>query len=415
MSTISNVDISDENYNENISENLPLISTPKPTELVGHPCFSVFSDISDACSDYDTDNDIKSKSRTVNSETATNDDNNNEIKATNNIATDKSYRTESLISENVENIGNDPVPSSSLNHRPYEVHDSQVFNLFDVNKLEDSTSFTHLFTNRSSAYYGPHPYCYGSTTHKPRDFSENSYLQKILNYAEVAYPTLKFNSAMINKYDSGKYHIPYHSDNENDIEEHSLILTISLGETRTLQFKEVGESCWSESVGLCHGDSLLMSKDSQKYFKHGIPQESTSSKRLSITLRLITPKILYIPKEMGTQTVSGDDYVQRNIPVSGRYQPDESKLIASPTTTRGIHTPHDKRVFSQCDGYQATEPIFSPHTPSTSRTVDTLYISSSMFRYMNATKLSTKQQKADVLFLSWGRCLSNDASSFSRP
>ena len=35
---------------------------------------------------------------------------------------------------------------------------------------------------------------------------------------------------------------------------------------------------------------------------------------------------------MGTQTVSGDDNVQRNIPVSGRYQPDESKLIASLTT-----------------------------------------------------------------------------------
>ena len=101
---------------------------------------------------------------------------------------------------------------------------------------------------------------------------------------------------------------------------------------------------------------------------------------------------------MGTRTVSGDDNVLRNIPVSERYQPDESKLIASPTTTRGIHIPHDKSVFSQCNGYQATEPIFSPHTPSTSRTVDTLYISSSMFRYMNATKLSTKQQKADVLF-----------------
>ena len=98
-----------------------------------------FSDISDACSDYDTDNDIESKSRTVNSETATIDDNNNEITAISNIATDKSYRTESLISENVDNIGNGLVPSSSLNHRPYEVHDSQVFNLFDVNKLEDST------------------------------------------------------------------------------------------------------------------------------------------------------------------------------------------------------------------------------------------------------------------------------------
>ena len=83
---------------------------------------------------------------------------------------------------------------------------------------------------------------------------------------------------------------PPHSDNEDDLKENSLILTISLGETRTLQFKEVGESCWSESVGFCHEDCLLMSKDSQKYFKHGIPQESTSRKRFSITLRLITPR-----------------------------------------------------------------------------------------------------------------------------
>ena len=81
-----------------------------------------------------------------------------------------------------------------------------------------------------------------------------------------------------------------------------------------------------------------MSKNSQKYFKHGIPQESTSKKRLSITLslRLITPRI-YIPNEMGTQTVSGDDNVRKNIPVSERYQPYKSKLIASLTTTRGIH------------------------------------------------------------------------------
>ena len=112
-----------------------------------------------------------------------------------------------------------------------------------------------MFTNRSSAYYGPHPYCYGSTTHKPRDFSENSYLQKILNYAEVAYPTLKFNSDMINKYDSGKYHIPYHSDNEDDIEENSLILTISLGETRTHHY--TSSKKWEKAAGVNQWDCVM--------------------------------------------------------------------------------------------------------------------------------------------------------------
>ena len=52
---------------------------------------------------------------------------------------------------------------------------------------------------------------------------------------------------------------------------------------------------------------------------------------------------------------------------------------------RGIHIPHKKRLFPQCDGYQATEP-------------NTLYTSSFMSCYMNATKLRTQQQKADVLF-----------------
>ena len=47
LSTISNVDISDENYNENISENLPLISTPGGGStsfylILPHPNFAFF-------------------------------------------------------------------------------------------------------------------------------------------------------------------------------------------------------------------------------------------------------------------------------------------------------------------------------------------------------------------------------------
>ena len=47
-----------------------------------------------------------------------------------------------------------------------------------------------------------------------------------------------------------------------------------------------------KDIKLNHGDSLVMSKKSQQLFTHGLPKEVNKGMRLSITLRLIKPKMI---------------------------------------------------------------------------------------------------------------------------
>ena len=393
LSCLSNVEIIGEKFPENLDDTFPPSSNPKPTQSVIFPSWSDMSDISHISTDCDNDSCTKGDASIIDKNSSIN----------NQTFSCNSFSSDSLIVPS-----SDPIPSSSLCCLPYEAHDKQIFNMFELCKLEDSTSFTHFFNNRSASYYGLFPYQYGNTVHSPHDFAENTYLQKILNYVDVVYPTLKYNSAMIHKYECGEHFIPFHSDNEDDIENNSLILTISFGETRTLQFNEVGEGCWEDFVKLHHGDSLLMSKHSQRYFKHGIPKESNKGKRLSITLRLIKPR-KSMPKDIGIQTVPEDinDHITCDVPhghdvtdghdVPDGYQPDGFQEDDRETS---LHS-HTEPSYHESDRYQnahkeATHKFRPSKLPK--KTIDTLYISSSMFRFLDPYRLSSKEQNADVLF-----------------
>ena len=127
---------------------------------------------------------------------------------------------------------------------PYQEMHGDAFKFFSADDLENSTEFTHFFSNRASVYYGSQSYTYGKTTHEPKDFAENPYLLKLLNYVDIVYPDIRYNSAMINLYKSGADFIPHHSDNEEDIVDDSIILTISLGSVRTIEFIDKKHPSW---------------------------------------------------------------------------------------------------------------------------------------------------------------------------
>ena len=61
----------------------------------------------------------------------------------------------------------------------------------------------------------------------------------ILNAVKELYPNYQFNSAMITRYASGEEWMPFHSDDETCIAPHSSIMTISFGDTRSLQFQSI--------------------------------------------------------------------------------------------------------------------------------------------------------------------------------
>ena len=168
--------------------------------------------------------------------------------------------------------------------------DGIPFHLFDVSKLNESTTGYMDLSSRSAAYYGEHPYMYSGVCHPARPYSDNKYLQHILSYVQIVLPELKFNSAMVHRYNDGNCIMPQHSDNEECIEHDSQIVTISLGDTRDMEFKNK-RSGSVDHVPMIHGEVLVMSKASQKHFLHAIPASLSRDMRISVTLRLIKPPI----------------------------------------------------------------------------------------------------------------------------
>ena len=281
----------------------------------------------------------------------------------------------------------------NLHIEPYECHDVGHFKLFNALDLDNATVYTHTFGNRSAAYYGEYSYSYSNTHHPASPFSNNPYLLKLLNYVDIAYPGIKYNSALIHKYSNGNQYIPHHSDDDQNTPAESSIITISLGESRTFEFKNIKTGAQS-SLTLSHGDSLIMSKASQKTFTHGIPTEPEKGMRISITLRFITPQPDVLKSNVSTQTNcmivdTGAEIVNDSCAylLDHMYDGYESIDHTSIKSTNGVN---NKPVVSK--------KISRPANKNTKSTIDTIYISSSMFRKLDARKLSSSQQTAGVFF-----------------
>ena len=90
-------------------------------------------------------------------------------------------------------------------------------------------------------------------------------------------PLFEFNSILVSKYENGADFIGFHLDNESEIVPKSDIVTLSFGQSRIMKFKtllDTDHPC--QEVPLAHGDVLVMSQQSQKYFQHSIvPDDST--------------------------------------------------------------------------------------------------------------------------------------------
>ena len=172
---------------------------------------------------------------------------------------------------------------SSIKYKP-------DFRLLD---FVDSLNFTHLFkaSGRSAVYFGIHDYEYHGGFHKAASLHSNAYISSIFSFISNAFPYLMLNSCLVNYYPSLNCSIPYHADDEENIDPGSYIVTLSLGETRTMFFKPIDPKMHDKSanIALKHGDIVLFSRDSQDHYLHGIPPcsdpSNTPRPRLSLTFR----------------------------------------------------------------------------------------------------------------------------------
>lgn len=126
------------------------------------------------------------------------------------------------------------------------------------------------------------------------------------NYSQMEYPFQPFlpkiasiipqletkigfepNNCLINYYENGKAKMGYHSDQIDHLETNTGIAIVSLGETRTLRFRNIQDPLIVENYALQSGSLIYMTQDVQTEWQHAIPKSGTENGRISMTFRNI--------------------------------------------------------------------------------------------------------------------------------
>ena len=98
----------------------------------------------------------------------------------------------------------------------------------------------------------------------------------------------QLNQCLINRYEGPKSYIKQHSDNEKSIARDSNIFTISIGQSRTVDFTNciTGET---SSLRVDSGSMYSMTRISQEFYEHRIdPEEEATDVRYSLTFRSVS-------------------------------------------------------------------------------------------------------------------------------
>ena len=145
---------------------------------------------------------------------------------------------------------------------------------------------------RGVVQYGEY-YTYMGSKTKPKKVP--NIIQKIMDRLNESFCSpdnrnlnYKLDSCLVNRFDDCDASIPEHADDEGDINVISSIFTISLGDTRTVTFRDLQTEGIHEVE--CRGRSLYhMTRRSQNFFKHSVkPAENISAGvRYSLTFRAI--------------------------------------------------------------------------------------------------------------------------------
>jgi alkylated DNA repair dioxygenase AlkB len=129
---------------------------------------------------------------------------------------------------------------------------------------------------------------------------------KAYNYSQIYYPYQKFlpeleeiieqlkpiigfnpNNCLINYYMDGKSKMGYHSDQIDILETDTGIAIVSIGETRTLKFRNIKSPDQYLNYELTAGSLVYMTQEIQKNWQHSIPKSNTENGRISLTFRQI--------------------------------------------------------------------------------------------------------------------------------
>ncbi len=153
--------------------------------------------------------------------------------------------------------------------------------LFD--HLTTSVNWDERMGARKTASFGK-AYNYSQIHYPYQDF-----LPELEHINQQLVPVIGFkpNNCLINYYLDGKSKMGYHSDQIDILEEATGIAIVSLGETRTLKFRNMEHPELFLSYELTAGSLVYMTQEIQSGWQHSIPKSDTENSRISLTFRLM--------------------------------------------------------------------------------------------------------------------------------
>lgn len=158
----------------------------------------------------------------------------------------------------------------------YNQYSQRTIKIFG--KQHKSPRLEAFFTKENQVY------SYSGTKLESHAFTTT--LQEICDDLEK-FTNNKFNSVLVNVYRSGSDSNGWHSDDEKELGESPFIASLSLGETRRIQFRHK-ELKNKFQIEMNHGSLLVMKGPLQHHWKHHIPKTKKEiGKRINLTFRSI--------------------------------------------------------------------------------------------------------------------------------
>ena len=97
----------------------------------------------------------------------------------------------------------------------------------------------------------------------------------------------RFNSVLLNRYRSGLDSMGWHADKERELGPEPVIASVSLGATRTFEFRHARTHA-THTLALTHGSLLVMRGRTQLEWIHRVPKEAGArGERINLTFRWV--------------------------------------------------------------------------------------------------------------------------------
>lgn len=171
---------------------------------------------------------------------------------------------------------------------PPQQSDNLFYELFkNINWRHEPIKFfgKEVLQPRFTAFYGEKAYTYSGITMHPEIWTP-----ALLEIKSIIEPLaeVKFNAVLLNLYRDNNDYIGWHSDDERELGEHSVIASVSFGETRRFLFRRRDNHNLKIELSLAHGDFLIMRGTTQKFWQHQVPKTAKKlAPRINLTFRVI--------------------------------------------------------------------------------------------------------------------------------